>query len=182
MPSAAADWRIERLGRTHDRTSFACGKPALDEFILRRAGQYEKRSLGRTYVAVRPADSRVLGYYTLAAGSIAFQNLPDEIARRLPGHPVPVALLARLAVDREAQGRGLGEALLFDALRRCLELAHGIGIHAVDVEAIDYQARSFYVRFGFVPLPDDELHLFLPIATIRDSSENLPARAINPPA
>ena len=165
-----ADWRIGRLARSHDRAPFSRGKPPLDDFLRRLATQYEKRNLGRTYVATRPGEARVVGYYTLASGAIAFQDLPEPAARKLPRHPVPVILLARLAVDRAAQGQGLGEALLFDALARCAEVADGLGVHAVEVDAIDQQARAFYEKYGFVPLPDGELHLFLPIATIRDSS------------
>jgi GNAT superfamily N-acetyltransferase len=164
-----ADWQIERLDRSHDRGSFTCGKPPLDEFLRRLVTQYEKRNLGRTYVAVLPGEKRVSGYYTLASGAIAFQNLPEPTARKLPGHPTPVVLLARLAVDQRAQGQGLGETLLIDALGRCLGLAEEIGVHAVEVDAIDPQARAFYEKYGFVPLPDSELHLFLPIATIQDS-------------
>jgi GNAT superfamily N-acetyltransferase len=170
-----ADWRIEGLERAHDRAAFSCGKPPLDQFIQRLVGQYEKRNLGRTYVAVRSGEKRVIGYYTLAAGSIAFQNLPEPTARKLPRHPAPVILLARLAVDGSAQGQGLGAALLIDALSRCLTIADKVGVHAVDVDAIDEQAADFYARFGFSPLPDDALHLFLPIATIRDGFGGAPA-------
>lgn len=164
------DWRIEPLGREHDRAAFSCGKPPLDDFIRRLVSQYEKRNLGRTYVAVRPGEARVCGYYTLASGAVAFEHLPEASAQKLPRHPVPVVLLARLAVDQTEQGRGLGERLLIDALRRCLELANRLGIHAVEVDAIDQPARAFYEKYGFVPLLDRELHLFLPIATIRDAT------------
>jgi GNAT superfamily N-acetyltransferase len=166
--SPVADWQIGPLGRGHFRGAFSCGKPPLDDFLRRLASQYEKRNLGRTYVAVQPGETRVCGYYTLASGAVSFDHRPEASARKLPRHPVPVALLARLAVDQAVQGRGLGEALLVDALRRCLELADGLGIHAVEVHAIDEQARTFYEKYGFVPLLDHRLHLFLPVATIRD--------------
>jgi GNAT superfamily N-acetyltransferase len=169
MPSGTDDWKVERLAASHGREHFVCGKPPLDDFLRKLVSQYERRNLGRTYVAVRPGDLRVAGYYTLASGAVAFGNLPDASARKLPKHPVPVILLARLAVDQAAQGRGLGEALLLDALGRCLGLADILGIHAVEVDAIDGAARAFYEKFGFVPLLDDELHLFMPIATIREA-------------
>jgi GNAT superfamily N-acetyltransferase len=162
------DWRIEPLERLHFREAFSCGKPPLDDFIRRLVSQYEKRNLGRTYVALETGAQKVCGYYTLAASAVAFQNLPEAFARKLPKHPVPVILLARLAVDQAAQGQGLGEILLFDALRRCLGLTDALGIHAVEVDAIDQQARAFYAKYGFVPLVDSELHLFLPVSTIRD--------------
>src|SRR4051794_241374 len=129
-----AEWQIEPLDRGHFRGAFSCGRPPLDEFIRRLVSQYEKRNLGRTYVAVQPGAKRVCGYDTLASGAVAFEKLPEASARKLPKHPVPVVLLARLAVDQAVQGQGLGEALLIDALRRCLELADKLGIHAVEVD------------------------------------------------
>lgn len=162
-----ADWRIERLDRSHERSEFACGKAPLDDFIRKLVSQYEKRNLGRTYVAVRGEEKRIFGYYTLASGAVPFESLPEGASKKLPRHPVPVVLLARLAVDTLARGQRLGEMLLIDALRRSLTLAERVGIHAVEVDAIDAEAKAFYEKFGFVGLPDQELHLYLPIATIR---------------
>jgi GNAT superfamily N-acetyltransferase len=163
-----ADWQIEPLGRDHFRGAFSCGRPPLDDFIRRLVSQYEKRNLGRTYVAVQPGEKSVCGFYTLASGAVAFETLPETSARKLPKHPVPVVLLARLAVDQAVQGRRLGEALLVDAFSRCLLLADKLGIYAIEVDAIDQQARTFYEKYGFVPLLDNELHLFLPVSTIRE--------------
>lgn len=164
------EWRIERLGAAHERGEFACGKPPLDDFLRLRASQYEKRRLGRTYVALFPGTVKVAGYYTLAAGAIAIANLPPEVAKRLPKHPVPVILLGRLAVDQNAKGKGLGKALLRDALRRSLDLSEQLGLLAVEVLAIDAEAREFYSKYGFVPLADNDLHLFLPMKTIEEGS------------
>jgi GNAT superfamily N-acetyltransferase len=160
-------WRIERLSRSHERDEFSCGREALDVFLRSLVSQYEKRDLGRTYVAVRPGERRVLGYYTLASGAVSFQSLPTGAARKLPKHPVPVALLARLAIDRAAQGRGLGGMLLADALRRCSGFADELGIHAVEVHALDDAAEAFYKHYGFIPLLDQARHLYLPLATVR---------------
>jgi GNAT superfamily N-acetyltransferase len=162
-----ADWRIERLDRSHQRAEFRCGKAPLDDFLRSLVGQYERRNLGRTFVAVRDGEKRVYGYYTLASGSVSFQNLPDAAARKLPKHPVPVILLARLAVDLTLQGKGLGEALMIDALKRCLQLTDTLGVYAVEVDAIDQQAKAFYQKYGFTALVDNELHLYLPTATFR---------------
>ncbi len=162
------NWQFEPLDRSHQSGEFCCGKAPLDEFLRSLVSQYEKRKLGRTYVAVLPNDRRIYGYYTLASGSIPFQNLPPAVAKKLPRHPVPVALLGRLAVDQVAQGRGLGEELLMDALRRCLELSYHLGIFAVEVMALDTQAEGFYLKYGFVPLLDNNLHLYLPMKTIED--------------
>jgi ribosomal protein S18 acetylase RimI-like enzyme len=161
------DWPIVPLAAEHERSGFSCGKPPLDEFLRTLVSQYEKRHLGRTYVAVYPGTAKVAGYYTLASGSIAFQNLPPAAARKLPRHPVPSVILARLAVDRAAQGQGLGETLLVDAFRRTLDLSESLGVHAVEVDAIDEQARAFYEKYGFVPLIGQTLRLYLPVATIR---------------
>jgi GNAT superfamily N-acetyltransferase len=154
----------------HRRADFDCGKPALNEFLRTLVTQYEKRRLGKTFVAVR-ADGlhTVAAYYTLAAGAVAFGNVPQEIARKLPRHPVPVILLARLAVDRSAQAQGLGKALLVDALQRAVGISRFLGVFAVEVVAIDAQAATFYARFGFTPLLDDPQHMYLPISAIEQA-------------
>lgn len=164
-----ADWRIERLDRSHAREDFCCGKPSLDEFLRSLVNQYEKRNLGRTYVAVKEGERKVQGYYTLASSAVPIANVPPRAARKLPRHPVPVALLARLAVDRAAQGQGLGATLLRDALRRCLELSATLGIFAVEVHALDEEARGFYQKYGFLALLDEPRHLFLVIKTIEEA-------------
>ena len=161
------DCRITPLASMHARTEFSSGNAALDDFLRHYARQYEKRSLGQTYVATTSGrEEQVLGYYTLAAGSVPFRDLPNSLAKRLPKHPVPVILLGRLAVDRSAQGRGLGRMLMVDALNRARALSRQLGVHAVEVVAIDEAARTFYLKYGFEPLLDDPLHLFLPISTI----------------
>lgn len=164
-----AEWSIERLEQAHERGQFTCGQGPLDNFLRTLVRQYEKRRLGRTYVLVRPGTKGVLGYYTLAAGAVFFENLPQKTTKKLPRHPVPVILLARLALDQSVQGQGLGGFLLADALRRCLSLAEQLGVHAVELDAIDDRARAFYERYGFTALPDDPLHLYLPLATIEDA-------------
>jgi GNAT superfamily N-acetyltransferase len=161
------DWRIERLARSHIRSRFDCGQPSLNDFLRTLVSQYEKRNLGRTYVAVQGSDCRVFGYYTIASGAVAFEHLPAEAARKLPRHPLPVVLVARLAVDRAVQGQRLGEKLMLDALARSVDLSDELGIHAVVVDAIDRQAKAFYQKYRFIPLLDSEFHLYLPITTIR---------------
>ncbi len=161
-----ADWIIEPFGKHHERSTFTCGRAALDDFIRTRVSQYAKRRLGQTFVAVRPGEPRVIGYYTLAAGAVAFDHLPEDAVRKLPKHPVPVVLLARLAVDTSAQAKGIGEGLLLDALQRSLDLSARLGVHAVEVDALDEAASSFYRKFGFLPLLDNPLHSYLSLATI----------------
>jgi GNAT superfamily N-acetyltransferase len=166
-----SEWQIERLDRGHAREGFDCGKPSLNDFLHALVGQYEKRNLGRTYVALQGEDRRVLGYYTLAGGAIEAESLPANQAKKLPRHAVPVVLLARLAVDQSVRGRGLGGFLLRDGLTRSLDLSETLGIHAVVVDALDAEAKSFYERFGFMPLTDDEMRLFLPLSTIRSAAK-----------
>ena len=160
------EWIVEPFDKQHDRDGFTCGKPPLDDFIRARVSQYEKRRLGKTFVAVTKGEPKILGYYTLAAGAVSYQHLPIDTSRKLPKHPVPVVLLARLAVDQSAQGKRLGEGLLLDALQRALDLSVGLGVYAVEVDAIDDDAVKFYQKYGFAPLLDDPLHLYLPTVTI----------------
>ncbi|MFL5343141.1 MAG: GNAT family N-acetyltransferase [Gemmataceae bacterium] len=164
------EWVIEQLDRTHDRAAFGCGQPSLDTFIHSLAGQYAKRRVGHTYVAIRPGHKRVAGYYTLTAGAVTFEAIPAKAREKLPRHPVPVILLGRLAVDQTIQGQGLGALLLRSALDRCLDVSGQLGVYAVEVHAIDDRAQAFYEKYGFVTLLDHPLHLYLPIATIEKSS------------
>jgi GNAT superfamily N-acetyltransferase len=165
------EWRIERLDRERMREGFDCGKTSLNDFLRALVSQYEKRNLGRTYVAFLEGDQRVLGYYTLASGQIDTESLPAKQAKKLPRHAVPIVLLARLAVDRSVHGRGLGGLLLRDAFARALDLSEKLGIHAVVVDALDAEAKAFYERFGFLPLADNEMRLFLPLSTIRAAAK-----------
>jgi GNAT superfamily N-acetyltransferase len=162
-----AEWEIQRLSRAHDRASFDCGNDLLNEWLKQRAGQWERKELARCYVVVRKDESHVLGYYAIASHHVSYTVLPADQARGMPQIDVPVVLLGRLAVDRDAQGQGLGQLLLVDALRRAEHLAQQLGIRAIEVDAIDDGARRFYLRFGFIPLLDDQNHLFLPMHVIR---------------
>jgi GNAT superfamily N-acetyltransferase len=163
---------IKPLGRGQDRASFDSGEPALDEFFRRHARQNQERGISRTYVATPRGESRVVGFYTLAAGAVPVLDMPDAERRQLPRYPLPTVKLARLAVDRAAQGGGVGKALLANALRRSVRAAEIIGIFAVEVYAKP-GAAAFYHRQGFAPLEDDRLHLYLPIRTIRAGVESL---------
>ncbi len=163
----ASPWTIQRLEPSHDRSLFDCGKPALDNWLKRLAGQYERRDLARVYVAVAETDRRVLGYYALSTHHVLSETLPAQQAQGLPPLDVPVILLGRLAVDKTVQGQRLGEYLLVDALRRIQHIADHLGVRAVEVDALDDDARGFYLKYGFVSLTDDRNHLFLPMHIIR---------------
>lgn len=162
-----ATWNVEPLGKQHDRTAFDCGQTVLNDWLQQRAGQFGRRDLSRTFVAVASGTTRVLGYYALANHRVAYEALPADQAQGLPRIDVPVVLLGRLAVDRSVQGQGLGAFLLVDALRRVDYISQHVGVRAVEVDAIDAAARRFYLKFGFLPLLDDSQHLILPIDAIR---------------
>jgi GNAT superfamily N-acetyltransferase len=158
--------QVEPLSRTHDLTSFDCGThESLNLWLRRFALQNQANDSARTYVVHR--DHVVVGYYSISAGSIARESATPRSAQGLARHPVPIALLGRLAVHREVQGIGLGAALLKDALLRIERAADILGIRAVLVHAIDQKARAFYEKFDFEPCPDDELHLMLLMKDLR---------------
>lgn len=155
---------IEVLASTHDRRTFSCGVEALDEYLRRFARQHADANVSRTYVAV--AGSTVRGFYSLAMSGIRKENLPAKHLNRFPNFPLPVARLARLAVETRHQRQGLGDLLLADALQRCLRLSTEIGMIGVIVDAKDEQARGWYERYEFERLPDSPLTLWLPTAAI----------------
>ena len=148
------------LERSHIVDEFDCGKPALDEFLTKYAMQNQSGGSARTYV-VLTAQQRVAAYYSLAPGAVAIADAPDRIAKGQPRHPIPVILMARFAVDRGFQGKGLGRTLFFDALTRALHGAEEIGGRAFFVEAKDAEAEQFYRKFSMEPSPTNPRRLFL---------------------
>ena len=164
-------YRIEPLRRDHGREGFDCGEPALNEYLARYARQDEARGVSRTYVAVPDGEKRVVGFYTLSAGAVAFNDLPDDLRRRLPRYPIPVVLLGRLATCQSVRGQLLGESLLVDALQRSLRIADELGLVAMEVWAKTDRAKRFYAKYGFEALLDDPHHLYLPLLTARQAFE-----------
>jgi len=163
-----ADWIVEPLSKGHDRADFSCGHASLDDFLKKYAGQYARRKLGTTYVAVEGGQPRVLGYYTLAPSHLEFAHAPTELLKGLPKHPVPSLLLARLAVSQSERGKGLGRHLLLDAFDRCLRVAREVAFRAIEVEAIDDPAAAFYAKYGFLPFPSDPHHLAIALETVEE--------------
>ena len=155
---------IEALASAHDRRTFSCGVEALDEYLRRFARQHADANVSRTYVAVEGLTVR--GFYSLAMSAIRKENLPAKHLNRFPNFPLPVARLARLAVEMRHQRQGLGELLLADALQRCLRLSVEIGMIGVIVDAKDAHARGWYERYEFERLPDSPLTLWLPTTAI----------------
>jgi GNAT superfamily N-acetyltransferase len=159
--------RIERLERAHPIDGFDCGEEALNRFLIRFAFPNQQAGASQTYVAL--AGSDVVGYYTLVVGQVEYADAAERLKRGLARHPVPIMLLARLAVAREWQGRGLGAGMLKDAMLRTLQAAEIAGIRAFAVHAKDDSARAFYERFGFEPSAADPYHLFRLLKDIRAS-------------
>ena len=158
---------IEKLTQTHDLAAFDCGNPQLNNWLKRFAWTNQRAETAKTYVAHR--GGRVLGYHALAAGSVQKHEAPQRIAQGIANHPVGVILLARLAVDQGEQGKGLGKALIRDALARIAEAADIVGVRAVLVHAIDEAARKFYLHHGFQASPVDQLQLMLLMKDLRTS-------------
>lgn len=157
---------IRKLSDGDDAGEFDCGKEPLDRFLKRYALISQKSGSAQTYVVCR-GEGRIVGYYSLAVGAVAHAQTPERVSKGLARHPVPVMLLARLAVDRSAQGQGLGKALLKDALLRTVQAAGIAGIRALLVHAKDDEARAWYERFDFEPSPTDPWHLFLLLKDLR---------------
>ncbi len=150
----------ELLTEAHDVSRFDCGNEALNRFLHRHALQNQRNQSARTYVALR-GEAQVIGYYSLAAASAEYEIVPARIAKGLAQHPIPLTLLARLAVDQAEQGSGIGAGLLKDALKRFLQAQSIIAARALVVHAKDDQAVEFYRHFGFTPSPMDPYHLYL---------------------
>jgi len=157
---------IEKLDATHEVDGFDCGKELLDLFLKRHALVNQKAGSASTYV-VCCGGRQVIGYYSLAVGAVEHEGAPERVRKGLARHPVPVMLLARLAIDRTTQGKGLGKALLKDALMRTVQAADIAGIRALLVHAKDDEARAWYMQFDFEPSPTDDYHLFLLMKDLR---------------
>ena len=150
---------IEKLRREHLLDAFNCGKEDLNRFLKRQAWSSQQAHSAQTYVLAK--ELRFLGYYSLSAGSITHEQTTERVSKRLARHPIPVILLARLAVDVSIHGRGVGSALLKDALLRAAHAADTIGARALLVHAKDDGARAFYEHFTFEVSPSDPYHLLL---------------------
>ena len=160
----ASPFRIELLGKAHDRATFSSGSEPLDRYLKTQASQDMRRRISSCFVAVDAATGAVAGYYTIAATGIPLDKFPDDIAKKLPRYPLVAAgLLGRLAVATNQQGKGLGAGLLADAIRRIA--AADLMAYALVVDAKDDAALRFYQHFGFVLLGGEAARLVLPVAT-----------------
>jgi len=162
--------KVEPISESHDVSRFDCGgHESLNEWLKRFALTNERSESARTYVVHR--NGLAVGYYSISAGSVSVEEAPTRISKGLARHPIPVILLARLAVDKDEKGTGLGKALLKDALGRIAQAADIVGARAVLVHAIDEQARKFYEHFDFEPSPIHEFQLMLLMKDLRKALE-----------
>jgi GNAT superfamily N-acetyltransferase len=167
---ALPEWREESIGRHHDRKSFDCGSAVLNEYLIRYARQNHESGGAKTFVAVAPdAPTRVLGFYSISPGAVAFAHVPASLTKKLGRYDVPVFRLGRLAIDRSVQGRGFGGDLLLAAGERALAVAAEVGGVALAIDAKDERAANWYERFGALALLDDPLKLILPLAVIAEA-------------
>ena len=157
--------RVEKLARNHALDGFTCGQEALDRFLVRFAFSNQQANASQTYLGL--ADAAIIGFYTLVVGEVTYEGAPARLTKGLAHHPVPIMLLARLAVASNWQGKGIGAGLLKDAMLRTLQAADIAGVRAFAVHAKDDSARKFYEHFGFVASPTDPRHLFLLVKDLR---------------
>src|SRR5260221_13019743 len=163
--SVNAPRRVEKLRTDHAIEAFDCGREELNRYLLRYAWANQQAGAAQTYVGL--VDDAVVGYHTLTVGQVTREEAPERLTKGLARHPVPIMLLARLAVALSSQGQGVGEALLRDAMHRTLQAADIAGIRAFAVHAKDEEAKRFYQHFDFVPSPTDPMHLFVLLKDLR---------------
>lgn len=156
---------VEKLARQHAVDDFDCGEEALNLFLKRFAFSNQQANASQTYVGL--ADSRVIGFYTLVVGEVSYEDASERLKKGLARQPVPLMLLARLAVSQAIQGKGAGAGLLKDAMLRTMQAADIAGIRAMAAHAKNDKIRAFYEHFGFTPSPTDPLHLFVLIKDLR---------------
>ncbi|QOY89937.1 GNAT family N-acetyltransferase [Paludibaculum fermentans] len=161
-------WHEEPIGKRHDRDSFQCGEPALDEFLQRYARKSHELSGAKTFLAIDDRDNKtILGFYSVSPASVRYAQTPEVVRRGLARYDVPCFRLGRLAVDRRFQNIGLGGQLLLAAGRRCVLAAAEVGGVALLIDAKNEGVAAWYARYGAVPMAEAPLVLLLPLATIK---------------
>jgi GNAT superfamily N-acetyltransferase len=165
--------KIESLGKKHNRAGFDCGVNDLNNYLQSVARQHLNKGMSRTFVLIdnsRPID--IIGFYTLAACEIHAEKLPRKYSKKYPPE-APAAKLARLAVAKTHQRQGYGAYMIVNAIERILTVSEHIGIIGFFVDAKNEAAKQYYEQFGFIPLPDNPLELFLPIATLQQAYHSI---------
>ncbi|OUL19509.1 GNAT family N-acetyltransferase [Nostoc sp. RF31YmG] len=167
VSDSEARWNFFPIDKQYRRDTFDCGYAILNDYLKKYARENHNKGIAKTFVAIPASGSlKIDGYYTVSASIIEYKSLLESYQRGMPTYPIPAMLIGRLAVDKSMKAQGLGSELLADALYRAVRAAQEIGIFAVRVDAIDLQAKAFYLKYEFIPFQDNELSLFLPMATI----------------
>ncbi|WP_392530870.1 GNAT family N-acetyltransferase [Nostoc sp. C117] len=160
-------WNFIPIDKKYQRDAFDCGYTILNDYLKKYARQNHHKGIAKTFIATAASGNlKIDGYYSVSASVIEYQSLPESYQKGMPAYPIPAILIGRLAVDNSVKGQGLGGELLVDALYRAVRASQELGIYAVRVDAIDFQAKEFYLKYEFIPFQDNELSLFLPMATI----------------
>lgn len=163
---------VEPLESRHRVNRFECGREQLDRWLRAYAKQGQRRNTARTFAVCRQGETEVVGYYTLVASQVEQTEATDDVQRETSKHfPIPVCLIARLAVDRSEHGAGLGRSLLLDALQRTDLASRSVAMRAVLVHALDEEGAAFYAHFGFKPTSADPLTLMVPLEAVRQVLE-----------
>jgi len=158
--------RVEKLTRSHNRVGFDCGVQELNDFLHNLAHQNFKKGLSRTFVLTgEDIPEEILSFYTLSVFEVCAENLPQKFSKKYKGH-LPAVKIVRLAVAKALQNQGLGKHMIIDAIRRAIAISKHVGIIGLFVDAKNEDAKQYCLRFGFIPLPDYTLELFLPIKTL----------------
>ena len=161
------NFKIEPLGKKHDRATFFCGKDSLDQYLKNQAGQAVGKNLTAVFV-LTPDGKTIAGYYTLSSYAVKLDEIPEDIAKKLTRmQEIPATLLGRLARSVDFRGQGIGETLLVDALKKALQNSTHVASWAVIVDAKDEEAAEFYQRYGFISFPSRPNRLFLPMTSIQ---------------
>jgi len=145
-------------------SDFCCDIEKLDTYLHRYAKNNHKKGVGKTFLLLK--EERAIGFYTISMAGVEFNKLPAKIQAGIPKHPIPVARIGRLAVDKEFKSKGFGKFLLLDALARIVEASRVVAAYCVVVDAKNEEVAKFYAHFGFQASKDDALCLFLPISSI----------------
>ena len=159
-------WHEEPISKNHDRETFDCGEDALNEFLRRHAHRSHDLGGAKTFLAIEDANNSIIGFYSLTPASVDYARTPAIVRRGLARHDVPGFRLARLAVDRKQQGRGLGGQLLLAAGKRCLLASKEVGGVALVIDAKNERVAQWYVGYGAIPMESEPLALLLPLTTM----------------
>lgn len=155
------------LEKSHDYLEFDCGKEPLNTFLTRHALANQANDSARTFVGLD--GNRVVGYYSLAVSSVLYDEAPERMAKGLAKHPIPILLMARFAVDKDYQGKGIGRGLFKDAIKRCLNVSKEAAVRAFMVHAKDDEARKLYLHYGMLECPTNPFHLYYLMKDIEKS-------------